>query len=334
MPSRPARRAVLTAGVGIAVATALGACGIRLEDDAPDVPLVPRRKPVPGEAFLVSTWHSSKELADLARADGGATTGLPARLSALHGTQATVLRSELVHLGVPQHVMDAAAASATASATTTTTTPAATGTAPAPTGTTATTTGPPTTAELADAELAAAGPEAIGSLARLGAQPRTLVGALLAQRTAAATLLGARVPASAPTWQVPSLAASFLESTRPAVYAFEVVTAQSPKGAQRTLADATLSALQARAQVQESLAGASAGPPDLGYPLPFAVTTPAAARKLAVHVMTELRAANARELEAAGDDAGPLASVVHWLADTEVLASRWGVALAPFPGLS
>jgi hypothetical protein len=50
--------------------------------------------------------------------------------------------------------------------------------------------------------------------------------------------------------------------------------------------------------------------------------------------MTELRAANARELEAAGDDVGPLSSVVHWLADTEVLASRWGVALAPFPGLS
>jgi hypothetical protein len=25
---------------------------------------------------------------------------------------------------------------------------------------------------------------------------------------------------------------------------------------------------------------------------------------------------------------------VQWLADTEVLASRWGIPLAPFPGLA
>jgi len=51
-------------------------------------------------------------------------------------------------------------------------------------------------------------------------------------------------------------------------------------------------------------------------------------------VLTDLRAAVARELGSAGGDVGPLGAVVQWLADTEVLASRWGVALAPFPGLT
>ena len=112
-----------------------------------------------------------------------------------------------------------------------------------------------------------------------------------------------------------------------------MVTAQSRKGAQHTLAQATLTALRARAAQQETWAGESAGPPDLAHPLPFPVTTPAAARLLAVAVLTDLRAAVARELGTAGEDTGALGMLVRWLADSEVLASRWGVSLAPFPGL-
>ena len=112
------------------------------------------------------------------------------------------------------------------------------------------------------------------------------------------------------------------------------VAAQSRSGAQQTLAAATLAALEARARVQESLAGSSAAPAPLGYDLPTPVTTPAAARTLAVSTLTGLRSACALEVAAAGQDPGPLASAVQWLADTEVLASRWGVALAPFPGLA
>jgi hypothetical protein len=118
------------------------------------------------------------------------------------------------------------------------------------------------------------------------------------------------------------------------VYAFEVVAAQSPSGAQHTLALATLSALESRAQDQESLAGASAGPPALGYPLPFPVTTAATARRLAVQVLTDLRASVARDLGSTGGDIGPLGALVQWLADTEVLASQWGVRLSAFPGLA
>jgi hypothetical protein len=52
-----------------------------------------------------------------------------------------------------------------------------------------------------------------------------------------------------------------------------------------------------------------------------------------VHLLTELRSSVARELASAGASDGPLGSLVQWLAETEVLASRWGIALEPFPGL-
>jgi hypothetical protein len=341
MPSCPSRRGVLTLGFGAVAAMTLAACGIRLEDDAPRIPLIPTRQPIPGESFLLSLWQHSDDLAARATSLGGLATGLPARLAALHRRQVTVLESELLRLGVPRKVLDTAAA--TPSVTTT-------GTASAPAAGTATTgatapsgspTGSATAAPsvkgpkgLAADEASDLGPTAVASLATVPSAAIPLVGSVLAQRAAAATMLGAPATWPEPSWSAPSLAASYLDSTRAAVYAFEVVAAQSPAGAQHTLALATLAALESRSQDQESLAGSSAGPPDLGYPLPFPVTTGAAAHKLAAQVLTELRASIARDLGSTGGDLGPLGALVQWLADTEVLASQWGVKLSAFPGLT
>lgn len=341
----PTRRGVLTAGLGLGlgsvVAMSLAACGIRLEDDAPRVPLIPTRAPVPGEAFLIALWRHSDDLAERAASLGGAATGVPARLAGLHRRQVAVLQTELLRLGVPQRVLDdASAPSATA-----TTSPSSTASVPPPGGpTTATPTGTSTTGAtptpvagpkaLAAEEASDLGPTAIASLATVPDGSVPLIGSLLAQRAAAAMLLGTPATWPEPTWSAPSLAASYLESTRAAVYAFEVVAAQSPAGAQQTLARATLAMLEARASEQESLAGASAGPPALAYPLPFPVTTPAAARRLAARVLTDLRASVARDLGSTNGDLGPLGALVQWLADTEVLTSRWGVPLAAFPGLT
>ena len=352
VPARPARRAVLTGGLGAAslglAALSLAACGIRLEDDAPRVPLVPTRKPVPGEAFMVALWHSSSLLGEQAGALGGAASALPARIAALHRRQVDVLGAELSRLGVPQKVLDDAKAAATATSGPSTTGPSTTG--PSPTSTSSATASGATTGGsssgadpttgggpegLAAAERADAEPDAFTSLAAVPAAVASLFGAALAQRLAAAQLLGGTSPTTpAPTWEASTVAASFLSTTRAAVYAFEIVAAQSRGGAQQTLAASTLTSLQARARVQESLAGSSAAPAPLGYDLPTPVSTPAAARTLAVSTLTGLRSACALEVAAAGQDPGPLASAVQWLADTEVLASRWGVALAPFPGLA
>ncbi len=337
VPPLPTRRAVLALGLRLggaaAVAASLAGCGIRLEDDAPRVPGLPTRQPVPGEAFLVTLRRHSTDLAAEAKALGGSTKTVPARLAVLHARQAAVLEAELVRLGVPRTVIDAPVATATPRSTSPTAGSTATPTGSSGSGTT-TGAGPKGPAALAASEAADLGPAAVAALAGVGPDAIALAGSLLAQRACAATLLGAPATWPDPSWSEPSLAASYLDATRAAAYAFEVVAAQSPKGAQRTLAASTLAALQARQSEQEALAGASATPPALGYPLPFAVTTPAAARTLAVKVLTDLRAAVARELGSTGGDVGPLGAVVQWLAETEVLASRWGVALAPFPGLT
>ncbi len=334
MPPCPSRRGVLTLGFVAVGAMSLAACGIRLEDDAPQIPLIPTRQPIPGESFLLALWQHSDDLAVRATSVGGPATGLPARLAALHRKQVTVLEAELVQLGVPRKVLDTAAATPTP-------TPAAPGTATGTGTPSGGSTGSATTAPsakgpkgLAAEEASDLGPTAVASLATVPSAAVPLVGSVLAQRAAAATLLGGPATWPEPDWSAPSLAASYLASTRAAVYGFEVVAAQSPTGAQHTLALATLANLESRAQDQESLAGATAGPPALGYPLPFAVTTAAAARRLAVQLLTELRASIARDMGSTGGDVGPLGALVQWLADTEVLALQWGVKLSAFPGLT
>jgi hypothetical protein len=336
-PSSPTRRDVLALGArfgALALASAsLAACGIRLEDDAPGGAGSPARRPVAGEPYLLSLRRRSLDLATQAKALHGPAKGLPARLAALHTRQAEVLRTELLRLGVPASVVDQPAATTTSSTTTGTMASSTTGTTMTATpSTSATAAGGPQV--LGTSEASDLGPAAVRSLAGVPADVLPLAGAVLAQRAAAASLLGSPAPWPEPTWSEPSLAASYLQSTRAAVYGFQVVAAQSPTGAQGTLARTTLAVLGARQARQEALAGTAAAPPPLGYPLPFPVASPAAARKLATHVLSELLAAGARDLASTGGEVGPLGSVVQWLADTEVLASRWGIPLAPFPGLA
>lgn len=71
MPVPPNRRLVLAGAVSLA-ATTLTGCGVRLEDDAPDLPFVPRREPIPGEAALLAvlgTLRTSDAEHSAARAD-------------------------------------------------------------------------------------------------------------------------------------------------------------------------------------------------------------------------------------------------------------------------
>ncbi len=330
----------MVAALGLAAAgVALSGCGIRLEDDAPRVPLIPTREPVPGEAFLLGLWLGSQDLAQQAAALGGAGTALPARLASLHRAQADVLRTLLHTEGVPDRVVEDARKAHTVAPSPTSTTstagpaastaprasasasPGATGAPPAPSRST-----------LATAEASALSAESFAALATLDAKAVVSPAAALAQRAAAATLLG-----KAPTWPAQEsvaadLAAVALEATRAAVYGFEVVAAQSG-GSQRRLASATLATLRARASRLEEPAGEAATPPSLGYPLPFAVTSPSAARRLALHVLGGLRASRAAAASRSAGEATGLAASVQWLAEAEGLCHRWGMPLRPFPGL-
>lgn len=53
VPARPSRRLLLTGALTLSV-TAVTGCGVRLEDDAPDIPFVPTREPIPGESALLA----------------------------------------------------------------------------------------------------------------------------------------------------------------------------------------------------------------------------------------------------------------------------------------
>ena len=122
-------------------------------------------------------------------------------------------------------------------------------------------------------------------------------------------------------------------STSAAIYFLEVVAARST-GGQRARADATLLALH---DLRADQTGGGAVPDDsLGHPLPFAVDDRAAAARLARTTLTTLRASYGEQLApiVASDGGAGLAALTRWLGTVEVEAHRWGVALAPFPGLT
>ncbi|APH01049.1 hypothetical protein ASJ30_05425 [Janibacter indicus] len=85
---------MLTGALAVAT-TALTGCGVRLEDDAPDLPFVPRREPIPAEQAL---------LAVLGALEAGGEE---------HATQrADLLREALVEAQVPESVIADASAPA------------------------------------------------------------------------------------------------------------------------------------------------------------------------------------------------------------------------------
>lgn len=90
--ARPSRRLVLSGALTLSAA-ALSGCGVRLEDDAPDIPFVPTRDPIPGEAVLLAML-GALEADDAQHADA----------------RAKRLRRELERAQVPAKVLDGAKA--------------------------------------------------------------------------------------------------------------------------------------------------------------------------------------------------------------------------------
>jgi Domain of unknown function (DUF4439) len=331
-PRRGVTRRALVSGALAGLALPAAGCGIRLEDDAPRVPLVPTRTPVPAEAELVALTRDTRALAELAATVSGPVAS---DLVVIHRRQHTVLRTTLVRRQVPATDLDA---SSTAPA------PSSTGPSPTSPGTTGPSTtspsaaspspGPAPTASakvsLAEAEAAAAA--SAGTFADVEPDLRATIAALHAQRYAAATLLSGRhpvvprEPVSGP--DVEALAAS----TSAAIYLFEVVSARTD-GAQRKRSDATLATL--RDLRADQVAGGSVPDDTIGHPLPFDVDTAAEATRLAREVLSALRAGYGEHLGPLVESAGGpgLEAATRWLGTVEVEAHRWGLDLVPFPGL-
>ena len=128
--------------------------------------------------------------------------------------------------------------------------------------------------------------------------------------------------------------AAALAGEHAAVYAYGFVGAQAgPKYRRAALERLSWHGLQRDLlAAQLSAAGTSPRPAEAAYALPFAVTTVAGARRLAVHVEQSLAAAYA-DLVAAGPPARR-GQVATWLAQCAVQAWRWGGVPQAFPGLT
>ncbi len=316
----PRRLVLLGAGVGVG-AGLLAGCGVRLEDDAPNLPGLPRRAPLPAEKALLALLSDTRGLARTAAA-APASVAPAARLALLHGEQARVLAGALRGGGVPAADVRAAR-------------PAATPTAASPARV--------TRADLARAEAAAPGRG--GPLtARVAPEMLPTVLALLAQRATAAAELGAPVawagvgagaPGVSGSSEGPAVAAAatpFVTATRAAVYGFEVAAAQA-SGDLRRRARSALAALKDLLADQVALAGDAAPPDPLGWSLPFPVTGDVSARRLAHRLATRLPGAYGAHLAGVASARPATTEVTRWLTAAERLSLGWGGTPAPFPGL-
>ncbi|MDQ6896918.1 MAG: ferritin-like domain-containing protein, partial [Actinomycetota bacterium] len=164
------------------------------------------------------------------------------------------------------------------------------------------------------------------------AADRAVLVAVVAACATASDQLGTPVawPATDP---LPTAAAlPLLDDTRAAGYALVVVAAQS-SGDQRAKALTTRTQLTAREAELVALAGTSAPPPPLGYALPFPVTDPDSAARLATLVLTSLVAGGLAPLTPLPAGSMAVVPLVRFLVDAAAIARTWGVGPVPFPGL-
>lgn len=328
----PSRRLV-TAGVLGAAVVVLSGCGIRLEDDAPRVPLVPTRSPIDGEDSLVRLLAAIQVAA---RAPVDAKAPISALLAPLHTRQATVLHDALRQRGVPAEELPAATPSPTPSAS------APSGsTAPTPsTSATQAPAAPSTVAAVENSILTAA----IGVQAASADLRPTLL-STLAQAHAVLDLAGVTAtpepaltpsagPSTDPAWSRPQALAPLISAVRTATYLLQVAGARSPL-AVRDAARQSLTALHTLTSEMVEAAGDAAPAPDLGITLPHPVTTPAQAATLATEALTSLLSTFGSHLSLLGEDdaAAAFATVPRWLGTVAAQGHRHGIALTPFPGL-
>ena len=88
----PGRRAVTLALTGVLALLTAG-CGVRLQEDAPDLPLVPRRPKMPGEEVLLGLLGDT---VGLVAATSAASGEVEKALADLHVAQERVLRMHVL----------------------------------------------------------------------------------------------------------------------------------------------------------------------------------------------------------------------------------------------
>lgn len=327
----PSRRLVALGTVG-GVLVALTGCGIRLEDDAPHVPLLPERSPIEGEQALLRLLAAVQEAA-LAPVDP--TSPVSPLLAPLHRTQATVLHDALRQRGVPEDELP--------SPTQTPQTPAATPPAvtalpsstASPSSATPNPTPAPTGVAAVESRVIAAGAGCAGAAQDL----RPTLVAILGQAHAAVDLVGAELATSQgsapPTWSTPEVLVPLVTAVRTSTYYLEVAAARSTRSVRDDWAVGINHLERLTAELVAAI-GDGAPAPELGRALPHPVTTPAEAATLATEALSTLLSTFGSTLRSLTDADPESAFVVvpRWLGTVAAQARRHGVPLTAFPGLA
>ncbi|MET8540719.1 ferritin-like domain-containing protein [Kitasatospora sp. NPDC004799] len=157
--------------------------------------------------------------------------------------------------------------------------------------------------------------------------------AALGDRTPVRTPDGGSSTATTEAAAVPALQTA-LSAEHAAVYGYGVVGAHLPDDPQRTDARTTHAAHQARRDAWQRLLTAFRAAPTPaagGYQLPFPVTSPAEAARLAVHLETRLTTAYADLVTTLPAPYRPAAATA--LRESALHAQRWGAPATAFPGI-
>lgn len=331
--SSPSRRLVTVGALGVAVA-ALTGCGIRLEDDAPRVPLVPDRSPIAGEEALLRLL-AAVQAAALAPVDP--TSPISPLLAPLHRKQASVLNDALRQRGVPEDELPSATPTPTSSSTPSpSSSPSAASSSSASPSITPSSPPPSTDVAAVENAIISAGAGCAGAAEDL--RPTLL--AILGQAHAAVDLVGAE-PGATPqgtkplVWTTPEVLVPLIEAVRTATYYLQVAAARSSRSVRTDWLKGIGRLERLTAELVDAV-GDGAPAPDLGRPLPHPVTTPTEAATLATQALSTLLStfgSTLRSLTDADPDAA-FAVAPRWLGTVAAQARRHDVPLAAFPGLT
>lgn len=301
LPPTPARRAVLGA-LALGSVGSLAGCSIRLERGAPAIPGIKTQSPPADTAAFSAALAASQGLTAIAM-----TAAAPwgSRLTTMHREQAT----RLVRVMASDGIKPAQSTSSSTSA------PSA-----------------GSTAALGMAELAAVNPTAL-QYARVSDPANTsMFCSLLASHVAAASVLG-----PSPNWHglLPDLqlALALVPATRRAVYALEVIAAQTPLQ-ERPLVSSAVVTLAATRSRLEAVAGGKAPPAPLSYQLPITPTDAASRSALGRSVLTDLTKTAARATASNHRSVDEVRALVREWGEFTALGWQWGVPMTAFPGLT
>lgn len=331
---RLSRRDALRGLILVPAATTLTGCSVRLENDAPDLPVLTTQGPPPDQEALLAALRSVQDLLRLAESTPANADPWIVPVRAAHRAQITHLVEVMAGLGID---VPSARGSASPSPTPEGTPTGSTSAPPSgtPSGTSgassrrdSSTTPEPTVTRLADAE--GDFPAAATEQAAWDAESdnRVMLVSLSAARRAAQLVLGGtplQPRGSVPT-EKPAL--MLARAIRPAVHGFEQIAARTPYDEREPVLD-TLHWLEG---ARNDLGPVVEERERTSYDLPR-VEDEAGRRRLARALLGDVLKATASQVHAIS---AQKSSSQQWTSRVWAWAAadhaRWGGPLQPFPG--